>query len=261
MDTRSLTTRAPLVRLGRGAAIMAASILFVGVILLTGVGMVSFVAQKAPADAWSRWSNAGQAFGVLTAVFSGFAVAALVITFWMQLQELKAQRLELRQQRELLGHAQSALYNTAQTGFRTLHVDLIKMAIANPDLAAVWPPLQADLSHERNNQYLYANLLIQQNWLMLRSGEYTKAEMRENLRYLFRSPLIREYWQVTAGSRNRILVPATDEYDWNRMADEICREHEIALASADAGSHDSEWNGGWTTAENWGLPCTPSIAR
>jgi hypothetical protein len=131
------------------------------------------------------------------------------------------------------------------------------MAMADPNLAAVWPPLQAGLSQERNNQYLYANLLIQQSWLGLRSGEYTKAEMREILRYLFGSPLVREYWRATTESRDRILVPFTDEYEWSQIADEVCREHEIALASADEGSRGSERNGGWTTAENRGLSPYP----
>ena len=68
---------------------------------------------------------------------SGLAVAALVITFWLQLQELKAQRTELCQQRELLGNAQAALHRSAEADLRALHGNLTKMAIDDEDLAEV----------------------------------------------------------------------------------------------------------------------------
>jgi multisubunit Na+/H+ antiporter MnhC subunit len=233
MKTGTRKTRPFLVSLLRGAALTAVSIVFIGIVLLTGVGMVAVVARNGTSDAWGRWSSVGQAFGVLTAVISGFAVAALVVTFWMQLRELKAQRLELAQQRELLSEAKSALHKTAETGFRTVHIDLIKLAMADPTLAAVWPPLKPGLSEERTTQYLYANLLIQQTWHMLRSGAYTEAEMQGNLRYLFRNPLIREYWRISAESRSTVLVPDTAEFAWNRIADEICIEYENVLACAE----------------------------
>jgi hypothetical protein len=203
---------------------LTAAVVSVGIVLGSGLVLVAVVTQAGSTDTWNRWSSAGQAFGVLTAVFSGFALAALVITFWMQLQELKAQRTELCQQRELLAQAQTALHRSAEADIRALHTDLMKMAIDDNDLADVWPPLQSGLLPRRNRQYLYANLVIQHAWLNIQIRDYSEAEMRNNLRHLFASPLIREYWADTQARRERLLVPGTPEFAFNEIADEVFRE-------------------------------------
>src|SRR5437868_4112766 len=70
-----------LARLSHFVKWIAVSFAAVGVVLVVGLVLVALVAQTGSADTLNRWSSAGQAFGVLTAVFSGFALAALVITF------------------------------------------------------------------------------------------------------------------------------------------------------------------------------------
>ena len=203
---------------------VAISVAAVGGVLAAGLVLVAVVAQTGSTDTWSRWSNAGQAFGVLTAVFSGFALAALVVTFGMQLHELKAQRLELCQQRELLGQAQSALQRSAEADLRTLHANLMKMAMDDTDLAEVWPALQPGLRPRRNRQYLYANLIVQHLWLNVQIGQLTPAEMGNQLRHVFGSPLMREYWAATQASRTQLHVPGTPEFAFNEIADEIFLE-------------------------------------
>jgi hypothetical protein len=210
----------------RAGRVLGLSAGFVAVILLTGVGMVALVTAGGSTETWIRWSNAGQAFGVLTAVLSGLALAALIVTFWLQLQELKAQRIELCQQRELLSNAQTALHRSAEAELRTLHTDLTKMAIDDTDLAEVWPALEAGITPERNRQYLYANLILQHAWLICRVSDYSEAEMRSNLRYLFRSPLFREYFEASQGVREGVLVPGTTEYRFDEVAREVFAESE-----------------------------------
>jgi hypothetical protein len=200
------------------------SVTFVAALLATGIGMVAIVGRDGSAEVWHRWSDVGQAFGVLTSVFSGLALVALVITFWMQYKEIRAQRVELAVQRRSLMDAQTELFRTAEANLRTLHVGLLKMALDDAALAAVWPPAGPDLTAERNRQYMYANLVIQHAWLTVRVGNHTEAEMLSNLRYLFTSPLIREFWRATADVRNAILVPGTPEYRFAQLADEICGE-------------------------------------
>src|SRR5256885_2340471 len=128
-------------RLTRVLAWIAISVGSVATVLIAGLSLVAMVARGGTTDTWNRWSAAGQAFGVLTAVFSGFALAALVITFLMQLQELKAQRMELCQQRELLGRAGTALHRSAEAQLRNLHRDLMRLAMEDEELAEVWPTL------------------------------------------------------------------------------------------------------------------------
>jgi uncharacterized membrane protein len=221
MDTGRHNFTGTVIQAGR---ILGLSAGFVAVILLAGIGMVALVTSGGSTDTWNRWSNAGQAFGVLTAVLSGLALAALIVTFWLQLQELKAQRIELCQQRELLSNAQTALHRSAEAELRTLHTDLTKMAIDDTDLAEVWPVLEAGISPARNRQYLYANLILQHAWLMFRVSDYTEAEMRSNLRYLFRSPLFRDFWKASQKVRGGVLVPGTAEYRFDRIARDVFAE-------------------------------------
>ncbi len=210
----------------RAAKVFLLSAIFVSVILLAGVGMVAMVANAWSTETWSRWSNAGQAFGVLTAVVSGLAVVALVVTFWLQLQELKAQRLELCQQRELVSNAQAALQRSAAAHLSAQHSGLIRMAIEDHELAEVWPALQPGLTPTLNRQFLYANLMIQHVWLKHRVKDYTEAELRSTLRYFFGSPVMREYWLAVQGPRARVLVPGTDEFRFDEIAREVFREYE-----------------------------------
>jgi hypothetical protein len=203
---------------------IAVSLVAVGAVLVAGLVLVAVVAQTGSTDTWNRWSSAGQAFGVLTAVFSGFALAALVITFGLQLQELKAQRIELCQQRELLGDARAALHRSAEADLRTLHTNLMKMAMDDNDLADVWPPIQPGLSARRNRQFLYANLIVQHLWLNVQIGQLSQTEMRNQLRHVFGSPLIRLYWAATQGNRAMLLVPGTPEFAFAQAADEIFLE-------------------------------------
>jgi hypothetical protein len=83
---------------------------------------------------------------------------------------------------------------------------------------------------ERNRQYLYANLIIHHHLLCLRTGDYSEEQVERNLRYLFRSSLIRMYWRAAATGR-RYLVAGTEEHSFSRLADEICQEYEAVLVA------------------------------
>jgi hypothetical protein len=177
--------------------------------------MVAGLSQSGDDALWNRWGNIGQAFGVLGAVVSGLALVALGVTFAMQFRELQAHRASLR-------------YG-AEIELRKLHVDLIKLALGDPDLAAVWPPFPGATA-ERTRQYRYANLILQHAWLRMKLDACTEEQMQSNLRYLFASPLVREYWRVTEPSRNSNYVAGTMESYLAEAADGIYREYESVLA-------------------------------
>jgi hypothetical protein len=101
-------------------------------------------------------------------------------------------------------------------------VEQCRSGIRSP--AQAWPQLQPDLRPRRNRQYLYANLIVQYAWLNVQIGDYTEAEMRNNLRYLFDSPLMQEYWAATQANRARFLVPGTPEFAFNEVANEVFLE-------------------------------------
>jgi hypothetical protein len=186
-----------------------------------------------PADTPAGWAvraNIGDSFGLMNTILSALALAALAATLSFQSRELALQRAELAMQRETLQASRGELHRTAEASLRMLHVEMIKMSIDDPSLAAVWPALDPQASPERERQYQYANLIYLHAWLSLRIGDYTTEQVQNTLRRLFTSPLMREYWR--AASRARMaLVPGTEEYEFAEVADKICEEYEDLLAA------------------------------
>jgi hypothetical protein len=201
-----------------GSATLVAAILF------AGIGIAALVGSGGTTDTWNRWSAVGQSFGLINSVFSGLAFVALVVTFWMQFRELQMQRIELYMQRDAMTKSHNELHRSAEADLRMLHVELIKMSIADPQLAEVWPEFEPGLSVERNRQYLFANLVYQHFRLALQIGDYTDDEIRSNLRYMFSSPVMRAYWAASAHTRGAIVLPETEEGRFAQLAEHIYRD-------------------------------------
>jgi hypothetical protein len=160
------------------------------VLVIVGVA-VTHTQGDAVDHLWARLTNGT---GALSAVLSGAVLTALVVTLRLQMKELREQRVELEMQRRAAITSRDELHRNAETYIRELHLDLIKMSLEDPRLAQVWPELKPDVSAERNRQYLYANLILQHLMLGLRLGQTSDSEVDRTLRYLFRSPTVREYW-------------------------------------------------------------------
>jgi hypothetical protein len=193
--------------------------LFVGAVvtLLAGVGVAALLARRGDAAIWSKWSDVGQTFGALSSIISGLALVAVVVTARAQFRELANNHSELRR--------------TAQASHGMLHLEILKMSIEDPDLARVWPPFLPNLPASLNRQYLYANVIYQFHWTSMRIGDYTDEEVLASLRYLFTSPLMRDYWRAAEYARTS-LSPGSDEYIFAQKVDQVCREYEAVVASA-----------------------------
>jgi hypothetical protein len=206
------------------------------VVLLLDVGITAVMSRSGSTSTWAVWANIGQTFESVNAVFSGLAFAALIVTFWIQLKELREQRLELQLQREAAKGSREELHRSAMAELRGLHIQLIRMSIDDPELAAVWPPIRPDLPASRNRQYLYANLILQHAWEGLRLAQASDSEIRAVMRYLFASPLLKEYWLTSASERAKSAV-STDERRFAAFADDVCGElvAETGLDEGDGG--------------------------
>lgn len=198
--------------------------------LILGVGIVALSAPAADSATWSLWGTVGESFGALNAIFSGLALAALVVTFWLQFKELRSQRTELALQRDSLIRSHLELHRAAEANIRHLHVDLMKMAINDPVLAELWPLAHTGLSPERLRQYFYANLVLQHIRLNQRIG--TQEAMESEIRYVFSNPIMRLCWMDTAPAREAMLEPGSDESRFWRLANDVCNEYEAVLSKA-----------------------------
>jgi hypothetical protein len=201
---------------------MIAFAALVGAILLAGIGIAAIVASRGTMETWNRWGAVGQSFESINAVFSGLAFVALVVTFWMQFGELQMQRTELEMQRHAMNKSNNELHRSAEADLRRLHMELIKMSIADPQLAEVWPAFEPGLTVGQNRQYLFANLIYQHFRLALQIGDYQDEEVHAHLRYMFSSPLMCAYWAASAHARTPTL-PDTEEGRFMRLADTIYR--------------------------------------
>lgn len=200
-------------------------VVFTVLILAFGV-LIDFVLSAAlPKATWQNWSNVGQAFEAVAAVFAAFGFAALVVTFLMQLKELQLQRQELASQRHEMSQTQAELHRSAEADLRRLHVELLRMAIDDEELGAVWPDPEAQ-SHSARRQHWYANLIYHHQRLALELGQIDEEAVSAILRWLFSNPIMREYWKAGAEPRAASLIPESKEWHLAQLTDAICGEYD-----------------------------------
>ena len=198
-------------------------------ILVFGVAIDVTMAKVLPAKTWQDWSNVGQAFEAVAAVFAAFGFAALVVTFLMQFKELQLQRQELSLQRHEMSQTQAELHRSAEADLRRLHVELMRMAINDERLGAVWPDPD-DHPHDVRRQLWYANLVYQHQRLAMEFGQYDDETISSVLRRLFGNPIMREYWNAGAETRAALLVPGTKEWLIAEITDAVLREYDEPLS-------------------------------
>jgi Family of unknown function (DUF6082) len=212
---------------------------FVVASIPAGVGLAAFLAEHSAYTDWNKLSDVGQTFGAVSSIISGLTLIAVVITARAQSRETNRNLTELEEQRRLLADNRVALMRTAEASHGRLHFEILKMAVDNDDLAAVWPSFEPGTSAVRNRQYLYANAIYQFQYLAMQDGNYTEEQVLSALRYLFTSPLMRGYWHASQFARTS-LVRGSNEFRFAAKVDEICREFEAvaAMGCPLSASHD-----------------------
>ncbi len=86
----------------------------------------------------------------------------------MQFKELQMQRQELALQRHEMSQTQAELHRSAEADLRRLHVELLRMAINDEGLGAVWPdPIARLIRTAVRRQFWYANLIYQHQRLAM----------------------------------------------------------------------------------------------
>jgi Family of unknown function (DUF6082) len=200
------------------------------VTLLAGVGVAAMLSRRGDAADWSKWSDVGQTFGVLSSIISGLALTALVVTARVQFREMQETRRELERQRLSLTRNHSELQRTAEANRGMLHLEILKLAIDDPRLAEVWPPFEPGLTVEQNRQYLYANIIYQSQRTWMKIVGHSDEDVLDAMRYLFTSPVIRDYWKAAARARSSLL-PGTEEHLLAQKVDLLWRDYEAVAAA------------------------------
>jgi hypothetical protein len=161
-------------------------------------------------------ANAGDAFGAAAASGSVVVLYYMARSLHIQQGEAVDQRRELHKQRV-------ALQQTVEASIRSRHIELMRIAMEDPELAATWPSFRADRPQERNKQFLYISAVLSMHLLAYETG-YPEAEIESTLRRLFsRSPLWREFWAENADARAQTAVADTTKTRFDALVDRAFR--------------------------------------
>ncbi|MGW6055915.1 DUF6082 family protein [Streptomyces sp. NPDC055189] len=105
-----------------------------------------------------------------------------------------------------------------------LQLYLLRKAIDDPDLAAVFSIAEAD-SPAQQRQFLFANALYTNALLAYRIGVVNWEELHGHVRVMCANPIFRQYWRATRHQRAS-LKDSSDEARMGRMTDTLVREIE-----------------------------------
>ena len=140
----------------------------------------------------NRWAAIGQALSPIGVFFSGIAFIGIAVTLFLQ-------RRELQNQREELGMTRKEQARSSEVTLRQLHADVIKMAIDDPELLAVWPPMLPGIIETRKDHY--CNLILNLQKVAYEAETIELPELRGALNYLMTSHDMYLFWQKARTAR------------------------------------------------------------
>ncbi len=143
----------------------------------------------------SRWSQIGQALEPVGVFFSGVAFVGIAVTLFLQGRELQNQREELTITRE-------EQQRSSEIALRQLHTDLIKMAITDPELREVWPPIAPGVAETKKDHY--CNLILNLQKVAYEAHTIELAELRGALRNLMSSRDMYVFWRKARAARGAV---------------------------------------------------------
>lgn len=193
-------------------------------ITLISVGITAVLSIVLGTNLQGRMGPIGQIFESVNAAFSGLGFIALVVTFRLQYDELRMQRQELKNQHAAMTESQGHLGRSAECDVRARHVELMRMAMEDEELAEFWPEFKTGLSAKQTKQYNYANLVVQHQRMMYDVGIFTKDDVVSFFAYLFSSPIMRSYWESRMVARQVALAPTGDERLFEQLIDRAYNE-------------------------------------
>lgn len=149
---------------------------YAGLLILSNWPLTALSLEKA--------GQLGDSFGIINAFFTGGAFLLILWTIVIQQRELSLQQKEMSRMVALQ--------------YRNVHMDTMRYAIDNPELAVVWGERYQNLDNITLSQYMYVNLIFAQ-WFTLYDEEIMSKETAESLLriHMHDSKYFRKYWNVS----------------------------------------------------------------
>lgn len=124
-------------------------------------------------DELQRLSDAGQAFGTVSAILSAIALMGIAASLYFQMQQTRAAQI---------------------AAARGMRVQLLQFAIESPQFLRVWgADTSKSVQHMQESAYISMVLAYNKTSYML--GLLTDYELREYCRLIFAQPSFRDFWK------------------------------------------------------------------
>jgi len=124
----------------------------------------------------------GDMFGAINALFSGLALAAVVVTLILQ-------KHEIAKQKEDLANTLIEMKRSSESQLRSLHNELIKISLTDNEL---WP--DHGMHGSRIKQYHFIQLMYFHLQTLFRLKEITEENLSRELEQIFSSSLGKQFW-------------------------------------------------------------------
>jgi hypothetical protein len=158
---------------------------------------------------WTRLGNIGQTYGAASTLISVLALTGVAGSLFFQAREAKANR---------------------DQALRSLHLDLMKMAMEDETYARAWGPFFDNGDHQAQRQHMYVNLIIEHWRMMCEFGSMTEEHLRSVAHVVFQGEPGRRFWANGRELRMRSSGSAF-ERRFHQVLDE---EYRKALAEGPA---------------------------
>lgn len=157
-------------RLPLRAPVAACGVVFCA--LLAFSPLLVLVVDRSHSSDWSRLGDIDQACGVLSAFFSGVAVAVVALSIVWQGRQVRVSQVEVQ---------------------RMFQLEVMKLLLDDPSLREISPESTGSTTREWK-MYIVTNLLFVNALTAYEIRQVSPESLRETMAYRFQVPFAREFW-------------------------------------------------------------------
>jgi hypothetical protein len=177
---------------------------------LTAPALLLWINEPIANNELERLSNAGQAYGGLSALLSGVATVAVAAALLLQVRQIRMSQAQ---------------------GVRMIQIELMGLLIHNPELRPVSPTL-GDVNRDQRLRDIYTNLMLRYLEMGYEIGYFPAQNIRAELLSQFAVEDIRRFWART----RPLQLTSINNKAQRRFAEIVDEAFEAAVAAGPATS-------------------------
>lgn len=160
------------------------TLVLLGLVLFSPM-LLAFAGRSTRNTDWQTISLVGQSYSFAAAILSAIAFFGVVVSLRLQRQEMRS---------------------TREQNARTLHQELIQIAIDDDQVRDVWRLLTETVTDAELKQRLYVNMVFSHWESMFQLNMMSESEVRANARSIFEHPAARYFWNISRVHRRNVAA-------------------------------------------------------